>query len=77
MKAQAMRSRTNNDELEDRRTDAQPNEDTEGLENSPEANEVELDESNLDDADDNRWDTFILDDEGEPLPEYGDFWFPD
>ena len=24
-----------------------------------------------------RLDVFILDDDGDPLPEYGDFWFPD
>jgi hypothetical protein len=39
--------------------------------------------SDLDDcavavADDDRWEVFLLDDdETDPLPEYGDFWFPD
>ena len=77
MKAQAMRSRTHSDELEGRQKDAQPDEETEELETSPEADEDDLDESDLEDADDDRWDVFILDDDGDPLPEYGDFWFPD
>jgi hypothetical protein len=42
----------------------------------------DLDETDLhdsDDSDDDRWDVFILDDDDgfDPLPEYGDFWFPD
>jgi hypothetical protein len=46
--------------------------------------EAELDEpSDLDsfglvDIDDRHWDVFILDDDdGEELPDYGDFWMPD
>jgi hypothetical protein len=77
MKAQAMRPPKESQELEVRQKDAQPDEDVEGLETSPETDEDELDESNLEDADDGRWDAFILDDDGDPLPEYGDFWFPD
>jgi hypothetical protein len=77
MKAQAMRSRTNGDELDDRQKDAQPDEQTEDVETRPEADEDDLDESNIGDADDGRWDVFIFDDESDPLPEYGDFWFPD
>jgi hypothetical protein len=56
--------------------DDEPTDDeTDTLETSPEADENDLDESDL--GDDDRWDVFILDDEGDPLPEYGDFWFPD
>jgi hypothetical protein len=36
----------------------------------------EFDESDLEVVDDDRWDVFILDGD-EPLPDYGDFWFPD
>jgi len=35
------------------------------------------DEADLHHTDDRLWDVFILDDDGEPLPDYGDFWFPD
>ena len=71
-----MRSRTRSEEPESRQTDIQPEEETERLEATREADDDELDESNIEDADDGRWDAFILDDDGEPLPEYGDFWFP-
>lgn len=38
----------------------------------------ELDEADLSDPIDDRWDVFILDDdECDPLPDYGDFWMPD
>jgi hypothetical protein len=77
MQAQAMRPHTSSDELKGRQEDAQPDEATEELETLPEADEDNLDESHLEDADDGRWDAFILDDDGDPLPEYGDFWFPD
>jgi hypothetical protein len=77
MQAQAMRPSTSSDELEVRPKDARPDEETEELETLPEPDEDSLDESNLEDAIDGRWDAFILDDDGEPLPEYGDFWFPD
>ena len=77
MKAQAMRSRVRSDELDDRQKDALPDGVAEGVEISPETDEDDLDESNLEDADDDRWDVFIFDDESDPLPEYGDFWFPD
>jgi hypothetical protein len=53
-----------------------PDEETDAFE-APEADENDLDESDLQDADDGRLDVFILDDDGDPLPEYGDFWFPD
>ena len=77
MKAQAMRSRVRSDELDDRQKDALPDGVAEGVKISPETDEDDLDESNLEDADDDRWDVFIFDDESDPLPEYGDFWFPD
>jgi hypothetical protein len=42
------------------------------------SDEDDPDEAELRQADDGLWDAFILDDdEGDPLPEYGDFWFPD
>ena len=72
-----MRSRIRSDELDDRQDDTLPDEEAEEVETLPEADEDDLDESNLEDADDDRWDVFIFDDESEPLPEYGDFWFPD
>jgi hypothetical protein len=38
----------------------------------------ELEEPDFIDTDDARWDVFLLDDdEGDPLPGYGDFWMPD
>ena len=38
----------------------------------------ELEEPDFIDTDDARWDVFLLDDdEGDPLPDYGDFWMPD
>jgi hypothetical protein len=77
MQAQAMRPHTNSDELEGRQEGTQPDEETEELNSSLETDEDDLDESQLEDADDGRWDAFILDDDGDPLPEYGDFWFPD
>jgi hypothetical protein len=77
MQAQAMRPSTNKDELEGRQDDAPPDEETEAFDASLETDEEDLDESHLEDADDGRWDAFVLDDDGEPLPEYGDFWFPD
>jgi hypothetical protein len=80
MKAQAMRSPKGRHELETRHTeygDKAPDDETVTPETSPEADEDELDESNLQDADDDRWDVFIFDDECDPLPDYGDFWFPD
>ena len=72
-----MRSRIRSNKMDDRQKDARPDGEAEDVETSPEADEDDLDESNLDDADDDRWDAFILDDDGDPLPEYGDFWFPD
>ena len=72
-----MRSPQWRDELEGRQNDARPQEHTEEPESTPEVNEDELDEGNLDEVYDDRWDAFILDDDGEPLPDYGDFWFPD
>jgi hypothetical protein len=77
MQAQAMKASTSRDELEGRRESVQPDEETKGDDASLETDEEDLDESHLEDADDGRWDAFILDDDGEPLPEYGDFWFPD
>jgi hypothetical protein len=38
----------------------------------------DLDDAELSDTDDGLWDAFILDDdELDPLPNHGDFWFPD
>jgi hypothetical protein len=37
----------------------------------------DLDDSDLQNTDDDLWDVFILDDDTDPLPDYGDFWFPD
>ena len=53
------------------------NGETDEVETRSDADENDLDESDLLDADDDRWDVFILDDDGDPLPDYGDFWFPD
>jgi hypothetical protein len=48
---------------------------------SEESDESELEDSDLDSdldsADDDCWDVFIFDDDCDPLPDYGDFWFPD
>ena len=77
MKAQAMTSHRRSEELEGRQRDTEPDDCTRrSPDEETEADESELDECDLDD-DDGRWDVFILDDDGEPLPEYGDFWFPD
>jgi hypothetical protein len=56
-------------------TDREPN----SLEVPFESDESsDLDEANFDDAHDERWDVFILDDDDcDPLPDYGDFWLPD
>lgn len=77
MKAQAMRSRKDGRELDGRQKDARPDEKTETFESAPDVDEGDLDESDLEDIDDACWDVFVLDDDGEPPPEYGDFWFPD
>jgi hypothetical protein len=38
----------------------------------------DLDSYDLVDIDDKHWDVFIVDDdEGDALPDYGDFWMPD
>ncbi len=73
-----MRSRTGNRERQVRQEATQPNDCThQSPDEEMEADENDLDESDLQDADDDRWDVFILDDDGDPLPDYGDFWFPD
>jgi hypothetical protein len=77
MKAQAMRSRPPRKELEDRQKDTQADEETEELKSTPESDKGDLDECDVEVVDDDRWDVFILDDDDDPLPEYGDFWFPD
>jgi hypothetical protein len=84
MSAQAMRSPKDSGKVETREIsradDAggnQANDETDEIETEPDPNEYELDESNLTDTDDDRWDVFILDDDSDPLPDYGDFWFPD
>lgn len=28
-------------------------------------------------ADEDHWEVFVLDDDSEPLPDFGDFWIPD
>ena len=73
MKAPAMTSHRGSGELDSRQDDTEPDDCTDGLLDDA----TDVDESDLEDADDGRWDAFILDDDGEPLPEYGDFWFPD
>ncbi len=85
MKAQAMRSRPENaktntaPEIETGEThdDELPEDETEGLGIDQEDEEDELDESALQAADDDRWDVFLLDDDGEWMPEQSDFWIPD
>ena len=72
-----MKSRVRSEEHARPLKDTQPDQETEGLDTPPEPDDDELDEDNLGDADDDRWDVFIFDDDGETLPEYGDFWFPD
>jgi hypothetical protein len=83
MKAQAMKSRIKTPERDSRQKDA-PRDDrsdmssddgADACETQVDTNEDDLDESDL--RDDDRWDVFILDDDGDPLPDYGDFWFPD
>jgi hypothetical protein len=78
MKAQAMKPPKESQKLKapqhgdppDDCTHQSPDEETE-------ADESDFDEFELQDSDDSRWDVFVLDDDGDPLPEYGDFWFPD
>jgi hypothetical protein len=78
MKAQAMRSPKGSQEPEVRQKDAPPDDRThESPNEETDADDGDFDESDLQDADDDRWDVFILDNDGEPLPDYGDFWFPD
>jgi hypothetical protein len=69
MKAQAMRPPEQSHESDVWHNDDQPDDFTG---ESPD----EITEADEDDLDDGRWDIFLLDD-GDPLPEYGDFWFPD
>jgi hypothetical protein len=77
MKAQAMRPPEESRESHVRQNDI-PWEDliNESPDEESETDENDLDESELQDLDDGRWDVFLLDD-GDPHPEYGDFWFPD
>jgi hypothetical protein len=76
MKAQAMRPLEESQEPKTRQDDAQDDCTGDSPDEEAEADDSELDESELQDLDDGRWDVFLLDD-GEPHPEYGDFWFPD
>ena len=53
-----------------------------GHEDAPAELELDSDDDDPDDAelqraDDGRWDVFLFDDDADPLPDYGDFWFPD
>ena len=86
MKAQAMRSRSNRSPAgpePDRPPAKAPHDEPADrpathLETEPESDED--DDSELDDAeaeDDDRWDVFLLDDNGELIPERSDFWIPD
>ena len=68
-----MTSHRRNGELDSQQEDTEPDDYTDG--SSDEA--TDMDEGALEDFNDGCWDAFILDDDGEPLPEYGDFWFPD
>ena len=77
MKARAMRSRPHREKLEGREKDTEADQETEGLGSTRESDEGDPDECDLEVVDDDRWDVFILDDDGDPLPEYGDFRFPD
>ena len=78
MKAQAMKPPKESHELKARLQDDPPDDGTHQLsDEETETDESDLDESELQDSDDSRWDVFVLDDDGDPLPEYGDFWFPD
>ena len=48
------------------------------IESPPDADEFgDLDEPDTENIDDDRWDVFLFDDDSDPLPDYGDFWFPD
>ncbi|HVT29820.1 MAG TPA: hypothetical protein VHE81_17510 [Lacipirellulaceae bacterium] len=62
-----------------RRSDESPGRALDPRESAIEPDESsELDESDMGETDDERWEVFILDDdECEPLPEYGDFWLQD
>jgi len=84
MRAQAMRSPQRSEKPDARQnageddfTRKAANVGTDDVETRPEADDSDLEESELSDVDDDRWDAFILDDDGDPLPDYGDFWFPD
>ena len=73
-----MKSSNESQELQTRKHDYSPDDSTHPLaEEEFKADESDLDESELQEVDDGQWDVFILDDDGDPLPEYGDFWFPD
>jgi hypothetical protein len=50
---------------------------SDAFETPAEDEETDLEDSDLEAVDDDRWDVFILDDDSDPLPAYGDFWFPD
>jgi hypothetical protein len=50
---------------------------TEPAELDPDSDDDDPHETELQRTDDRLWDVFILDDDVEPLPDYGDFWFPD
>jgi hypothetical protein len=59
-----------------------PHDELAGLDAESSEEDLEFDESEPDAAalqrtDERLWDVFILDDEPDPLPDYGDFWFPD
>ena len=84
-----MKSKPGSKKTEALRKKAQPGgfadlsrtDDTGAPETVEESDESDLDDSDLDSdldtAEDDRWDVFILDDDNDPLPDYGDFWFPD
>ena len=85
MKAPAMKSRSNQTPADpvpyDRPAktpyEEPPDEPPADDETEPEDDECDLDEPEAEDADDDRWDVFLLDDDGELIPERSDFWIPD
>ncbi len=86
MKAQAMRARSNHspaDSAPDRSPAKAPYDEPQNDPATDIETELEPDEdddSELDDPeqeDDDRWDVFLLDDNGELIPERSDFWIPD
>lgn len=80
-----MKSKTSGENRKKRgRTDEPPEPACEAARAEAESAELDVDsaddeprETDLQWTDDRLWDVFILDDDDEPLPDYGDFWCPD